>query len=141
MAFLTKEELKTVSTTELINKLTANDDSIIDDIIDESISLMKGYLSKYYDVELIFSTTGDNRHKTVLKKLKDIVIYEIYERHTREQNQVAKRRFDEAMLWLENLNKGEFYYRTLPAIPSTNDVANNSNDIRYGGYTRFTSKY
>ena len=59
MAFLTKEELKTVSTTELINKLTANDDSIINDIIDESISLMRGYLSKYYDVDAIFSATAN----------------------------------------------------------------------------------
>ncbi len=140
MAFLTKEELKTVSTAELINKITANDDSIINDIIEESISLMKGYLSKYYDVEAIFSATGNNRHKTVLKKLKDIVIFEIYERHTRELNQAAKRRFDEAMLWLENLNKGEFYDRTLPAIVSEPETNTNA-DIIFGGYKKYTNNY
>jgi len=141
MAFLTKDELRTVSTTELIDKLTASDDTIVDTIIEESISLMKGYLSKYYNVEAIFSATGNNRHRTVLKKLKDIVIFEIYERHTREHNQAARRRFEEAMLWLENLNKGEFYDRTLPPIEQPADTATQSDDIRFGGYRRYYSTY
>lgn len=143
MAFLTKEELKTVSTTELIDKLTAQDDTIVQTIIAESISLMKGYLSKYYDVNAIFNAEGNQRHPTVLKKLKDIVIFEIYERHTRELNQAAKRRFDEAMLWLENLNKGEFYDRTLPPLQPDAGLnpAIQSDDIRFGGYTRYYSNY
>lgn len=143
MAFLTKEELKTVSTTELIDKLTAQDDTIVDTIIAESISLMKGYLSKYYDVNAIFAATGNQRHQTVLKKLKDIVIFEIYERHTRELNHAAKRRFDEAMLWLENLNKGEFYDRTLPRLEplASSDPATQSDDVRFGGYKRYHSNY
>lgn len=140
MAFLNKDELKTVVTAELIDKLTAHDDSIVTTIIDESISMMRGYLSKHYDVEAIFNASGSDRHQTVLKKLKDIVVFEIYERHTRELNQAARRRFDEAMLWLENLNKGEFFDRTLPARQSQPD-STGGNDIRFGGYTRYYSNY
>ena len=139
MAFLTKAELKTVATIPIIDKLTATDDSIVVEIIEESISLMKGYLSKYYDVTAIFTAEGDERHKTVLKKLKDICIYEIYERHTREQNLVAKRRFEEVMLWLEKLNTGEFYDKTLRAYSAESEsstTGRQSDDIRCGVFTR-----
>ena len=142
MAFLTKEELKTVATVQLIDKLTAADDSIVNDIIDESISLIGGYLSKYYDVQNLFAAEGADRHLTVLKKLKDIAIYEIYERHTRETNAVAQRRYNEAMMWLEKLNTGEFSDATLPAILVDTDTASTkSTDMRFGGNTRFTSIY
>lgn len=141
MSFLTKEELRTVSTIPIIDKLTAEDDTIITIIIDESISLMKGKLSKYYDVDAIFNATGDARHKTILKYLKDIAIYEIYERHTREQNLVAKRRRDEAMDELEKLNTGENYDRTLPARIDQQDTATESEDIRFGGNKRYNSAY
>jgi len=142
MAFLTKDELKTVSTSELINKITAYDDSIVNAIIDESIGLMCSYLSKYYDTDAIFSATGNARHKTVLKKLKDIVIFEIYERHTREINQAAKRRFDEAMLWLEKLNTGEFADRTLPPITETSEETETPADILFGNRNdRYSSNY
>ncbi len=141
MPFLIKDELKTVATSQTIDNLTANDDTIITDIIDESVSLMKGKLSKYYDVDAIFNATGATRHKTILKYLKDIAIYEIYERHTREQNLVTKRRRDEAMEELEKLNTGENYDRTLPARITQQDTATESDDIRFGGNQRYNSAY
>lgn len=142
MPFLEKTELKTVSTQPLIDKLTGADDSIVTDIIDESISLIKGKLSKYYDIDGIFAATGADRHKTVLKWLKDITIYELYERHTREQNLVAKRRRDEAMAELEKLNTGENYDRTLPKRETTTEnTATESEDIRFGGSQRYSSIY
>ena len=140
--FLVQSELTTVSTAELINKLTGSDATIVPNIIDESISIMSGKLSKYYDIDAIFSATGDTRHKTILKWLKDITIYEIYERHTREQNSVAKRRRDEAMAELEKLNTGENYDRTLPPRDSSAEkTATQSDDIRFGGDFRYNSNY
>ncbi|MCL2246184.1 MAG: DUF1320 domain-containing protein [Lentimicrobiaceae bacterium] len=139
---MTKEELHTVAQIPLIDKTTNLDDSIIEAIIEESISLMKGYLSRFYDVDTIFSQTGTDRHLATLKRLKDIVIYEIYERHTREQNLVAMRRYEEAMAWLEKLNKGEFADGTLPKIPeNTDDITGTTGSTRFGGNTRYSSKY
>lgn len=144
MAFLDKSELKTVGQIAIIDKIIANDDSIVDDIIAESIALMKGYLSRFYDAEAIFNAEGENRHLAVLKKLKDIVIYEIYERHTREQNLVAQRRFAEAMKWLEELNSGKQADSTLPVKPddsSGGSIDGTSGDTRFGGNKRYTSIY
>ncbi|OWP76544.1 phage protein Gp36 family protein [Flavobacterium oreochromis] len=105
--FLQKSELKTVALDEIINKIINGDDSIVSDIIDESIDLMSGYLHQYFDTEAIFNATGDARNKSVLKHLKGIVIHEIYTRRTKAFNEVAKTRYDEAMLWLEKVSEGK----------------------------------
>jgi phage gp36-like protein len=143
MTFLVKEELKTVAQIGTIDKITNLDDEIINNIIVESISLMKSYLSRFYDANAIFNATGDERNKGVLKKLKDIVIYEIYERHTREQNAVAARRYSEAMNWLEKINTGEFGDATLPNAvePGHEDETGTTGDARFGGNKRYNSNY
>ena len=145
MAFLIKDELVTVCQIALIDKMTNSDDSIVTTIIDESISTMKGYMSRYYDAESIFNQQGDNRHKATLKRLKDIVIYEIYERSTREQNAVAARRYNEAMNWLEKLNTGENGDHTLPSVPAdapeNTGTSGGTGDTRFGGNKKYYSTY
>ncbi len=107
MAFLIESELKTVATNEVIDLITNNDDSIVIEIIEESIDLMKSYLFRYYDTDLIFAAENEDRSKIVLKYLKDIVIHEIYIRRTKRINEVAKLRYEEAMIWLEKVAKGK----------------------------------
>jgi phage gp36-like protein len=114
--FLEKAELKTVATDEIINKIISNDDTIVADIIAESIDVVSTYLYQYFDTEVIFSKTGNDRNKTILKHLKGIVIYEIYTRRTKTMNEVAKSRYDEAMLWLEKVSEGKIK----PPLPIRN---------------------
>ena len=142
MAFLTKAELKTVADINLIGILTDLDDTIITDIIDESIDKMKGYLSRYYDIDVIFNAEGTTRKKSIVKRLKDIVIYELYERHTRDTNAVAARRYAETIDWLEKSYTGELGDRTLPPKPSEiTDTEGTTGDVRFGGNTRYNSAY
>lgn len=144
MAFLVKEELKTVSQIPIIDKIVGMDDNIVNEIIEESIAIMKSDLSRFYDAELIFSKEGNERHKNVLKKLKDIVIYEVYERTTRDQNAVAERRYKEAMYWLEKLNTGEKGDGTLPTKPDDPGESENTGstgDTRFGGGRKYSSIY
>jgi hypothetical protein len=105
--FLEKSELKTVGLDEIINKIINNDDSIVEEIIAESIDVMGGYLFQYFDTAAVFGATGDARNLTVLKHLKGIVLFEIYTRRTKQLNEVAKLRYDEAMLWLEKVSTGK----------------------------------
>jgi phage gp36-like protein len=141
--FLTKEELKTVADINVVDLITNLDDSIVVEIIDESIDKMKSYLSRYYDADAIFAAEGAGRKKHILKVLKDIVIYEVYERHTREQNAVAARRYAEAMHWLEKINSGELGDDTLPDKPDNPDGTpdGTNGDARYGGDGRYDSIY
>ena len=105
--FLSKEELKTVATDEIINKIINGDESIVTDIIEESIDVISTYLYQYFNTEAIFAKEDNERNKTILKHLKGIVIHEIYTRRTKTMNEVAKDRYDEAMLWLEKVSEGK----------------------------------
>ena len=116
--FLSKDELKTVALTEVINIITESDDTIVAQIIAESIDLMKSYLHNYYNINAIFDAAGNDRSLIVLKYLKDIVIHEIYIRRTHEYNEAAKIRYDEALLWLEKVAKGEIN----PPLPQGEDT-------------------
>lgn len=121
MAFLTITELNTVSIKEIRDMITRNDDSIIETIIDESIDIMAGYISNYYDAEAVFAAEDDDRSKTVLKYLKDIVIYELYcTDHMAQLNDIVKMRYDEAMLWLSKMSKGQIQLN-LPGLDTDTD--------------------
>jgi hypothetical protein len=140
--FLEKSELKTVTDLQVVNIITDLDDTIVTEIIDESIDKMKGYLSRFYDIDAIFNATGEARKKSVVKRLKDIVIYEIYERYTRDTNAVAARRYAETIDWLEKSYTGELGDRTLPPRPETTEGdTGTSGDTRFGGNKKFSSAY
>jgi phage gp36-like protein len=118
--FLEKSELKTVGLEEIINKIVNSDDSIIEDIIAESIDVMSGYLFQYFDTKAIFEASGGDRNLTIVKHLKGIVIFEIYTRRTKQLNEVAKLRYDEAMLWLEKVSKGTIKPNLPPKLIDSN---------------------
>lgn len=104
--FLTKNELKTGRMTHVVDLLTGFDDDTVDNVISESIEVMRNYLFQYYDVETIFSATEADRHKVVLKHLKKIVIYELHciRGNINDQSQIG---YDEAMTWLEGVGTGK----------------------------------
>ena len=76
--FLEKSELKTVGLEEIINRIINSDDTIVEEIIAESIDVMSGYLFQQYDTTAIFEASGENRNLTIVKHLKGIVLFEIY---------------------------------------------------------------
>lgn len=118
--FLEKSELKTVGVEEIINRIINSDDSIVEEIIAESIDVMSGYLFQYFDTTAIFEASGENRNLTIVKHLKGIVLFEIYTRRTKQLNEVAKMRYDEAMLWLEKVSKGTIQPNLPPKLTDTN---------------------
>ena len=108
MPFLVKDELKTVSTLEIINIITKNDDDIVETIIDECIDVMNTYLGSYYDMDEAFAQEDKNRNKTLLKYLKAMVIYEIPKRRGKRVPKDEADDYNEAMNWLEKVAAGEW---------------------------------
>lgn len=140
--FLGKEELITVLPLSLADALTNSEDHIIDQIIRESISLMTSYLSCTYDTSAIFSASGEQRNLTVLKFLKDIVVFELYRSHTRETNEAAAERYEAALQWLRDLNSGSIQDGSLPLKPSPPDEdPATSGNVRFGGPSHYLSNY
>lgn len=141
--FLQKSELNTVLPISLADAITNQDDSIVSQIISESIALMSSYLSKFYDVQAIFSASGSQRNLTVLKYLKDIVAFEIIRAHTHDTaNESAQQRYDTAIQWLRDLNTGTLSDSTLPPLPiqPDSDPATSGN-VRFGTSAKYSSIY
>lgn len=140
--FTSKEELITVIPTSLADALTNHEDHIIDQIIRESISLMTSFLANIYDCNAIFNATGDQRNLTILKYLKDIVVFELYRSHTHETNQAAADRYDAALQWLRDLNTGALQDGSLPLKPTPPDEdPATSGNVRFGGPSHYQSNY
>ncbi|MDV4024237.1 hypothetical protein CMT52_07790 [Elizabethkingia anophelis] len=106
--FLSKEELKTVTTIEIIDLITNKDDDTVEQIIKECISVFKTYLGSYYDMDTVFAQTGDNRNLTILKYLKAVVAHEIPKRRKKPVSKQADADYNEAMNWLEKIASGEW---------------------------------
>ncbi len=143
MSFLTKAELKTVADLAIVDIIVGLDNTIVEQIIAESIDVMSSYLSNYYDPAVIFAATGADRSLMVIKHLKDLVIYEIYIRHTRDMNEVAKMRYEEAMNWLEKMNTGEFKDSRLPPVAGAIESYNQQEgmEMRFNSKTKYESSF
>lgn len=105
--YVSQAELKTVSLDQVIIDITDNDSEIVETIIEETTDLFKSYLHGIYNTDTIFSQIGDDRSKILMKYMKDVIVYEIYIRKTIENNEVAKLRYDEAIMWLDKVSKGQ----------------------------------
>lgn len=138
MAFLIKDELKTKSHIEFIDAIIQNDDTIIDMIISESISYMKGFLSSRYLVDEIFNATGTKRDLTVVKILKSIVIYEIYTSHNPALiTQHMKDANDRANDWLKQVRAGKIN----PALPTPTSDDDPKEYIQFGSNPKRNNHY
>lgn len=139
MPFLTKEELKTAGVLTVIENVTNGDDTIITQVIEESIDLMKTYLSVCYDADLAFSKEGDQRSLTLLKFLKIIVIYWLYKRKPTALDQDTVTSYDEAILWLKDVSKGVAYLN----IPKKETNNTNAGDgfMKLGGKPKYSTSH
>ena len=72
--FLEIEEMNTVATEYKIQEIADSDDTIILSCIRAAISRVKSYLSGKYDVEEIFSATGEQRNADILEICKNTAL-------------------------------------------------------------------
>ncbi len=117
--FIEISDLETVIPNNRIAELTNTDDTIINKIISECIDEFKGLMPEVYDAQEIFSQTGDNRNKTVLAKLKEIVAYKLYSRQGFEVSEVVFANYERAVSFFENLNKSKIKVSELPIVLDT----------------------
>jgi phage gp36-like protein len=117
MAFLTKSELKTKRRGDVIDVITNYDDDTVTEVIAQEIDVFKDALTNY-DTDVIFSTEGEERHKTLLKHIKSCVVFELYCIRSSQYDEVLKGQHDEAMNWLEKVSAGKIN-TALPLLEDT----------------------
>jgi phage gp36-like protein len=93
---------------EILDALVRNDEAIIEIVEDQSIALMRSYLNARYDCDAIFAAAGNDRNGLILMMALDITVYNIFCIHNPQKiSQVTKDRYDRAMEWLKQVNKGQ----------------------------------
>lgn len=109
---------------EVLDSLIRSDASIIEICEDRAIAEMRGYMSKRYDCDKIFSAEDENRSQIVLMMAIDIAIYHIFCIHNpRMMSEIRVSRYERAVEWLKGVRSGDI---TIDGLPIVEDTVRNS---------------
>lgn len=143
MVFLKESELKTKSLISIINLITKDDGTTINQIIKENIDVMRSYLHEYYDTEVIFNKEDDARSFVLLKHLKSLVIADIYSIRKEVLPETNQNKYNEAMRWLEKVAKG----RIKPDLPPKqvdedgDGILEDETFMKFGGRKTYKNRF
>ena len=102
---------------EILDALTRDDDAIVEICEDRAIAEMRGYLSRRYDCDLIFSAVGEDRSQLILMMAMDIAIYHVFCIHNPQKiSQIRKDRYERAMEWLKQVANEDISIDGAPAL-------------------------
>jgi phage gp36-like protein len=83
-------------------------------------AVMEDYMRGRYDVALVFGAIGTARHKTVMRYMIDIALYELHTRISfRQIPDIRIERYNLAMQWLKDVREGKISL-DLPILPEDN---------------------
>ncbi|MDR0413208.1 MAG: DUF1320 domain-containing protein [Dysgonamonadaceae bacterium] len=103
---------------EILDSLTREDNAIVEICEDRAIAEMRGYLSRRYDVDVIFSATGSNRNQLILMMAIDIAVYHVFCIHNPQKiSQIRKDRYDRAKEWLKQIADEDISVDGAPLLP------------------------
>jgi phage gp36-like protein len=127
--FISPDELYTHLYTETREAISGETDPANDRnlafALDVAISEVKGYLSRY-DLDAIFSATGDARNAMLLLICKDVAVWHyINAANPNCDFQVRRTRYEDAIAWLKGVQSGDIQPDLpLPKDPDTGDEEN-----------------
>lgn len=85
---------------------------------DRAVTDMRGYLSRRYDCDKLFSMTGDERNQLVLMMAIDITVYHIFCIHNPQKlSQTRKDRYERAVEWMKAVAAGDISIDGAPLLP------------------------
>ena len=103
---------------EILDALVRDDETLVEICEDRAIAEMRGYLSKRYDCNAIFSATGDERNQLILMMVIDIAVYHIFCIHNPQKlSQVRKDRYERAVEWMKAVANEEVSIDGAPLLP------------------------
>lgn len=112
---------------DILDALVREDEPVIKICEDRAIAEMRCYLSKRYDCDRIFSTTGEERNQLVLMMVIDIAVYHIFCIHNPQKlSPMRKDRYERAVEWMKAVAAEEISIEGAPLLPAE-ERAGNSN--------------
>lgn len=140
--FVTAGELKTHMYEDVVNEITRNDDSLIDDAIDTAIDEIKGWLSKY-DIENYLNTIAPNlRNKKLLSIAKDMSAwYLIHLCNVTIDYAKWRELYDDATTWLSQVQKGQIVLTLPQAVVAGSNPPQNVEPIKWSSNPKRNNHY
>ena len=103
---------------EILDALVRDDETLVEICEDRAIAEMRGYLSKRYDCNAIFSASGEERNQLILMMVIDIAVYHIFCIHNPQKlSQVRKDRYERAVEWMKAVANEEVSIDGAPLLP------------------------
>lgn len=103
---------------EILDALVRDDETLVEICEDRAIAEMRGYLSKRYDCNAIFSASGEDRNQLILMMVIDIAVYHIFCIHNPQKlSQVRKDRYERAVEWMKAVANEEVSIDGAPLLP------------------------
>ena len=113
--FLTPDELKTHLYEEVVNEITRNDDTVIEEAIVTAIDECKGYLSKYDTIACIDNIGPDDRNRKLLSVCKEIAAWHLINLCNVTIKYDSRRlMYEDSIEWLKGVQKGAI----IPPLPN-----------------------
>lgn len=128
--FITKEDYPSSIRTEFIERVTREDENILEIVENQAIAEMKGYLSNRYDCGKAFSATDDERHNLLLMFAKDIAIYHLCSIREGLMTQTRIDRYERAVEWLKGVKSGDITIEGLDRIPEDDNAGSSEFQMR-----------
>lgn len=117
--FITTEDYNASIHQEILDAVIRSDETIVEVVEDRAIAEMRGYMSRRYDCDKIFSAEGEQRHQLVLMMAIDIAIYHLFCIHNpRMMSEIRVERYERAIKWLEGVRDGNITVDGLPEVAS-----------------------
>ena len=117
--FVTTEGYNASIHQEILDAVIRSDATIVEVVEDRAIAEMRGYMSRRYDCDKIFSAEGEQRHQLVLMMAIDITIYHLFCIHNpRMMSEIRVERYERAIKWLEGVRDGNITVDGLPEVAS-----------------------
>ena len=121
--FITVDDYSASIRLEFGEKAARGDENILEIVENQAVAEMKSYLSGRYDVDAIFSASGDDRHDLVLMFAKDISIYHLCSIREGLMTQTRIDRYERAVKWLTDVRDGKLVVEGLPRLEEAEQVA------------------
>lgn len=117
--FITTEDYNASIHQEILDAVIRSGSAIIEVVEDRAIAEMRGYMSRRYDCDKVFSAEGKERNELVLMMAIDIAIYHLFCIHNpRTMSEIRVERYERAIKWLEGIRKGDITVDGLPEVES-----------------------
>jgi phage gp36-like protein len=119
------QDFKTHLYAEIIDAIDRADEEILQDAIASAEAEAMGYLSRY-DTDLLFAREDEARDPLLMQRVKDIAVWHFINLANPDTNmQLRKTRYDEAIAWLKDIQKGQVIMKNWP-VPIIEDYVQGS---------------